>query len=71
MSEELDALNDELASVAMRIAALLSKERYDEAELAELDARAKDLRARIAALKEPARQARADRSYYSRELSGG
>jgi hypothetical protein len=46
-----------LADVARQIATLLTKPGYEEAELAELDARAKELRERINALKAPARQA--------------
>ena len=59
----------ELAGVARRTAELLTQERYDEAELAELDARAKELRERIDALKVPARQACWDG--YSPLVSGG
>jgi len=49
---ELTALQDELAEVARGIARLLLKPGHDPAELAELDRRAKDLRARIRAAHE-------------------
>jgi hypothetical protein len=45
--EEIPKLQDELARVAKQTARLLLQPRYDEAELAELDARARELRARI------------------------
>ena len=45
--KELTALQDELADVARGIARLLLKPGHDPAELAELDRRAKVLRARI------------------------
>jgi hypothetical protein len=41
------AMEDELAHVAKQIARLLLQPRYDEAELAELDVRARELRDRI------------------------
>ena len=47
-SRELDRLTDELARNARATAALLTSPRYDEAELAELDVRARTLRAAIA-----------------------
>ena len=58
--EALQALWTELASVAMEIARLLCAERYDEAELAQLDARRDQLRGTIRTAVEPARRARAD-----------
>jgi len=64
-----EPLHVELAGVAMRIAELLTRPRHDEAELAELDARARELRGRIAAAKEPERKARADGFY--RYVPGG
>jgi hypothetical protein len=66
---ETGPLHVELAGVAMRIAELLTRPRHDEAELAELDARARELRGRIAAEKEPGRKARADG--FHRYVSGG
>jgi hypothetical protein len=56
----LERLERELADVARQIATLLTQPRYEEAELAELDARAKELREQIDALKAPARQAICD-----------
>ena len=56
----IEELRAELASVAMDIARLLSGERYDEAELAELDVRKRELRAKINEIEAPARRARAD-----------
>ena len=47
-SRELERLTDELARTARATAALLTTVRYDEAELAELDVRARALRAAIA-----------------------
>jgi hypothetical protein len=44
---DLPRLRESLAGVATSIARLLTRPRYDEAELAELDVRARDLRARI------------------------
>jgi len=41
------AMEDELAHVTKQIARLLLQPRYDEAELAELDVRARELRDRI------------------------
>jgi hypothetical protein len=58
--EALQALRTELASVAMKIARLLCADRYDDAELAQLDARRDQLRGTIRAAVEPARRARAD-----------
>ena len=49
---ELTALQDELAEVARSIARLLLKPGHDPAELAELDRRAKTLRARIQDVRE-------------------
>jgi hypothetical protein len=60
MSQGIEQLRAELASVAMGIARLLSGERYDEAELAELDVRKRELRAKINEAEAPARSARAD-----------
>jgi hypothetical protein len=45
---EAERLRDELANVARSIARLLLQPRYDEAELAELDVRARDLRQKLA-----------------------
>jgi hypothetical protein len=45
---EADRIRDELAGVARQIARLLIQPRYDEAELAELDVRARDLRQQLA-----------------------
>ncbi|HSU14138.1 hypothetical protein [Longimicrobium sp.] len=45
---EAERLRDELAGVARQIARLLVQPRYDEAELAELDVRARDLRQQLA-----------------------
>lgn len=56
----IEELRTELASVAMEIARLLSGERYDEAELAELDVRRRELRAKINEIEAPARSARVD-----------
>lgn len=56
----IEELRAELASCAMEVARLLSGERYDEAELAELDVRRRELRARINETEAPARRARAD-----------
>ena len=56
----IEALRTELASVAMGIARLLSGGRYDEAELAELEVRRRELRAKIDEAEAPARSARAD-----------
>jgi hypothetical protein len=44
----------------MGIARLLSGERYDEAELAELDMRRRELRAKISEVEAPVRSALAD-----------
>jgi hypothetical protein len=60
MSEGIEGLRTELASVAMEIARLLSGTRYDEAELAELDVRQRELRARLKEAGAPDRNARAD-----------
>jgi chromosome segregation ATPase len=60
LSSEIEELRAELASVAMGIARLLSGERYDEAELAELDVRKRELRAKINKIEAPARIARAN-----------
>jgi len=49
---ELSALQDELAEVARNIARTLLKPGHDPADLAELDRRAKELRARIRAVQE-------------------
>lgn len=46
-AEAVSELEQELAHVARRIARLLLHPRYDEAELAELDANARELRERI------------------------
>jgi len=59
-SKALQALRTELASVAMEIARLLCSERYDDAELAQLEARRDQLRGTIRAAVEPARRAHAD-----------
>jgi hypothetical protein len=67
--ERTEPLHAELAGVALRIAELLTRPRHDEAVLAELDSRARELRRRIAAEKEPQRKARADGFY--RYVSGG
>ena len=56
-ARKLERLELELADVARLILVLLNQERYDEAELAELDARRGGLRERINALKEPERGA--------------
>ncbi len=47
------ALENQLAAVARRIAFLLTRPRYDEAELAELDVRAERLREQIRAARPP------------------
>jgi hypothetical protein len=60
MSEGIDGLRTELASVAMEIARLLSGTRYDEAELAEFDVRQREQRAKIKEAEAPARSARAE-----------
>lgn len=60
--KQLNRLNLELADVARGILVLLNQPRYDEAELAELDARRNALRERINALKEPERGALDDHS---------
>jgi hypothetical protein len=46
-SADLARLNEELASTARAVARLLTLPRYDEAELAELEVRARKLRAAI------------------------
>jgi hypothetical protein len=46
-SADLARLNEELASTAREVARLLTRPRYDEAELAELEVRARKLRAAI------------------------
>jgi hypothetical protein len=50
--KELSALQDELAEVARGIARLLLKPGHDPADLAELDRRARELRARIRGVQE-------------------
>jgi hypothetical protein len=47
------ALESQLAGVARKIAFLLTRPGYDEAELAELDVRAAQLRAQIRAARPP------------------
>lgn len=56
-AKQLGRLELDLADVARRILVLLNQERYDEAELAELDARRDGLRERINAMKAPERGA--------------
>jgi hypothetical protein len=70
---EVRQLREELAGVARETARLLLRPRYDEAELAELDVRARDLRARLRALAPPRREPPAELfPYYgSRTVSGG
>ncbi len=46
-ADDLAGLNEALAATARAIAALLTRPRYDEAELAELEVRARKLRAAI------------------------
>jgi hypothetical protein len=46
-AEDVSELEQELARIARCIARLLLHPRYDEAELAELDVRARELRERI------------------------
>ncbi|HEX6749882.1 MAG TPA: hypothetical protein VF092_21495 [Longimicrobium sp.] len=50
---DLQRLHDDLAGVARAIARLLLRERYDEAELAELEVRRDELRREIATHQEP------------------
>ena len=54
--EELSRWKEELAELARRTARLLTTPRYDEAALAELDVRARELRARIRAAEGPRRK---------------
>jgi len=51
---DLERLNEELAATARAAARLLTLPRYDEAELAELDVRARNLRAAIGQAQPPA-----------------
>jgi len=50
---ELERLNEELAATARAAARLLTLPRYDEAQLAELDVRARKLRAAIGQAQPP------------------
>ena len=70
MSEQIDAMKAELASVALAIARLLSQEDHDAAELAGLDARKKELRAKIKEAEAPARSARVDAACVYRRSDG-
>jgi len=73
-AEDVSELEQELARVARHIARLLLHPRYDEAELAELDVRARELRARIRSATPPRRQDPDVSPWYgggSRVLSGG
>ena len=54
-ADHVSEMEQELAQVARRIARLLLHPRYDEAELAELDARARELRERIRSATPPRR----------------
>jgi len=60
MIKETEEMRAELSAVAMEIARVMSTEGYDEAELARLDARKRELRAKIKEAEAPARSARID-----------
>jgi len=67
-------MEQELAHLARRIARLLLHPRYDEAELAELDVRARELRERIRSATPPRRQEPDISPWYgggARLISGG
>jgi hypothetical protein len=74
---EVQRLTEELAEVARETARLLLRPRYDEAELAELDVRARDLRTRLRALnrsheREPYEiELRPLETRWNRSVSGG
>jgi hypothetical protein len=73
-AEHVSGLEQELAQVARRIARLLVQPRYDEAELAELDVRARELRERIRSATPPRRQEPDISPWYgggTRLVSGG
>lgn len=73
MDEHVAELELELARVARSIARLLLQPRYDEAELAELDVRARELRERIRSAAPPRRSEPEISTWYagSRLISGG
>jgi DNA repair ATPase RecN len=76
MEKDLQRLNDELAEVARATARLLLKPRYDEAELAELEARRRELRDRIRKITPPPEEAitleqRSPMMYSGHLVSGG
>lgn len=54
---DVERLTEELAEVARATARLLLKPRYDEADLAQLEARRKELRERIRKLSPPHEEA--------------
>jgi uncharacterized protein involved in exopolysaccharide biosynthesis len=60
MIKETEKMRAELSAVAMEIARVMSTEGYDEAELARLDARKRELRAKIKEAEAPTRSARID-----------
>jgi uncharacterized protein involved in exopolysaccharide biosynthesis len=60
MIDDIEALRAELSSLAMKVARLLTAGHYDQAEVAELNARREELREKIRQAEAPARGARAD-----------